>query len=46
MGDDLSISKSTSSPHRQVRKVRKIVAHPYYDPKLLSNDIAMIFVCI
>lgn len=46
MGDDLSISKSTQSPHRQVRKVRKIVAHQYYDPKKLSNDIAMIFVCI
>ncbi|XP_055299883.1 trypsin eta-like [Sitodiplosis mosellana] len=42
MGDDLSISKSPGL-HRQMRKVRKIVPHPYYNPENLQNDIAMIF---
>lgn len=46
MGDDLSISPTSASPRRQVRQISKIVPHPYYNPKTLANDIAIIFVCI
>lgn len=44
MGGDLSISKSNPGANRQIRKVRRMIAHKSYDPKTLSNDIAMIFV--
>ncbi|XP_055299882.1 serine protease 1-like [Sitodiplosis mosellana] len=43
MGDDLSISKSSPGPRRQIGKVRKIVPHPQYSPDTLHDDIAMIF---
>lgn len=46
MGDDLSISRTSASPRRQIRKIRKIVAHPDYSPMNLKHDIAMIFVCV
>lgn len=45
MGNDLSILPFGSSK-RQVRKIAKIVAHPYYNPAKLTNDIAIMFVCI
>lgn len=45
MGNDLTMS-SIDSPNRQIRKIAKIVAHPYYNPDKLINDIAIIFVCV
>lgn len=44
MGNDLT-TISFASPSRQVRKIRKIVAHPYYNPTNFINDIAIVFVC-
>lgn len=46
MGDDLSISRISSGSKRQIRKIRKIVAHPNYSPMNLKHDIAMVFVSI
>ncbi|XP_031636688.1 trypsin-3-like [Contarinia nasturtii] len=43
MGDDLSISKKFPGPNRQIRKVRRIIVHRFYNGKNLLNDIAMIF---
>lgn len=43
MGDDLTI-RSPGSPTRQILKVKKIVAHPKYNPNTLQNDIAVLIV--
>lgn len=45
MGNDLTTAPY-ASPSRQVRKIRKIVSHPYYNPTNFINDIAILFVCI
>lgn len=46
MADDLSVSKSSPAKRRQIRKVRRIGAHPNYEPEPNTlNDIAILFVC-
>lgn len=46
MGDDLSISKHHSGDRRQLRDVKRIFAHPNYEPVRIRNDIAVLVVRI
>lgn len=46
MGNDLSISRYNVSPHRQVREVELVFAHPNYSLKTLRNDVAVLRVTV
>lgn len=47
MADDLSVSfYKLPDSRRQVRRVKQIIPHSRFHPIRVSNDIAVIYVCI